>query len=291
MKQLPIVLFCFFAAAYSCGQTESETREGTSGPPVLTASYLINEAGNTIEDRFIVPLDYVRTEAGENSFSAFLRKLPLKPHNTKVKLYNGNLKANQNAHLAVIDMDPGNRDLQQCADAIIRLRAEYLYSRQEYDKIHFNFTNGFRAGYSKWMQGYRVKVEGNRTYWIKSGPPSNTYNDFKKYLDLIFTFAGTLSLSKELIKTEYKDISPGDIFIQGGSPGHAVIVVDMAVNTITGRKIYLLAQSYMPAQEIHILRNPEHTDNPWYEEYSDDEIIKTPEWTFHPRDLGRFAEE
>jgi hypothetical protein len=291
MKQLTIALFSLFAVTYSCGQTESKVREGTSGLQGVTASDLINESGKTIEDRFIVPESFIRVQADDNSFAAFLRKLPLKPHNSKVKLYNGNLKANQDAHAAVVDMDPGKRDLQQCADAIIRLRAEYLYNKQEYDNIHFNFTNGFRAGYSKWMQGYRVKVEGNRTYWVKSGPPSNKYDEFRKYLDLVFTYAGTLSLSKELIKKEYRDICAGDIFIQGGSPGHAVIVVDMAVNKDTGKKIYLLAQGYMPAQEIHILKNPENTDNPWYEANEDDEIIRTPEWTFYQGDLRRFAED
>ena len=61
-------------------------------------------------------------------------------------------------HLAVIDMDIGERDLQQCADAVIRLRAEYLYGTGQYDKIHFNFTSGFNAQYIKWMQGSRISV-------------------------------------------------------------------------------------------------------------------------------------
>ena len=291
IRPLTVALFCFFTIVFSCGQPESKARENISDSLRLTSANLINETGNTIEERFLLPEGYVRTGADENSFSAFLRRLSLKPHNTKVKLYNGNLKANQDAHVAVIDMDPGNRDLQQCADAAIRLRAEYFYSLQEYNKIHFNFTNGFRADYTKWTRGYRVQVEGNRSYWVKSGTPSNTCDDLKKYLNLVFTYAGTLSLSEELIKTEYKDLSTGDIFIQGGSPGHAVIVVDMAVNKNTGRKIYLLAQSYMPAQEIHVLKNPENTNNPWYEVNTDDKIIETPEWTFYPGDLKRFPEE
>ena len=49
----------------------------------------------------------------------------------------------------------------------------------------------------------------------------------------------------------------GDVLIQGGSPGHAVIVVDMAENPATGEKLYLLAQSYMPAQDIQSAGEPE----------------------------------
>jgi len=37
-----------------------------------------------------------------------------------------------------------------------------------------------------------------------------------------------------------KNMNIGDVFIVGGSPGHAVIVVDMAVNS-DGEKIFLLA--------------------------------------------------
>jgi hypothetical protein len=251
---------------------------------------MININGKTVEERFLLPAGYERAEANENSFPAYLRKLPLKPHNSQVRLYNGNLKPNQDAHIAVVNLDIGDRDLHQCADAIIRLRAEYLFYIKEYDKIHFNFTSGFRVDYSKWIQGYRVVVEGNRSYWTKSASPSNTYNDLKNYLNLIFTYAGTLSLSKELEATEYNDISAGDIFIQGGTPGHAVIVVDLAINKATGRKIYMLAQSYMPAQEIHVLKNPEN-DGPWYKLNPDDKIIETPEWTFNTFDLKKFRKE
>jgi hypothetical protein len=41
----------------------------------------------------------------------------------------------------------------------------------------------------------------------------------------------------------------GDVFIRGGSPGHAMLVVDMGEDA-AGRKIYLVAQSYMPSQLI-----------------------------------------
>ncbi len=291
MRLTIITLCCFILISYSCGQTDSQLSEKNNNISGGQSLKLINKNGKTIEERFLLPEGYERTEADENSISRYLRKLPLKPYNTEVRLYNGNLKSNQDVHMAVVDMDIGDRDLHQCADAIIRLKAEYLYQMQEYDKIHFNFTNGFRVDYSKWIQGYRVVVEGNRTYWKKTEAPSNTYDDFKDYLNLIYTYAGTLSLSKELKKIEYRDISTGDIFIQGGSPGHAVIVVDLAINKATGKKIYMLAQSYMPAQEIHVLKNPENSNSPWYELNPNDEIIQTPEWTFYSHDLKRFGEE
>jgi hypothetical protein len=80
------------------------------------------------------------------------------------------------------------------------------------------------------------------------------------------------------------------VFIQKKNPyGHAVIVVDMAENN-EGSKIYLLAQSYMPAQSIHILKNMGDSGlSPWYKISADNEII-TPEWTFLKGDLRRFGD-
>ena len=105
---------------------------------------------------------------------------------------------------------------------------------------------------------------------------------------MVFAYAGSLSLSKEMKKVNFKEMQIGDVLIQGGSPGHAVIVVDMALKLDTREKLFLLAQSYMPAQEIHILKNPEEPEiSPWYRLNQDDQI-NTPEWRFNKEDLKRF---
>jgi hypothetical protein len=116
-----------------------------------------------------------------------------------------------------------------------------------------------------------------------------SYKNFRKYLDMVFTYAGTLSLSKELQKKSLQDLKIGDVFVQGGSPGHAVIVVDLAVNDKTGDKVFLLAQSYMPAQSIHIIVNPNNSIiSPWYALKDIKEELLTPEWTFTKNDLKQF---
>jgi hypothetical protein len=107
-------------------------------------------------------------------------------------------------------------------------------------------------------------------------------------MNTIFTYAGTSSLEKELLSVQLTDIQMGDVLIQGGFPGHAVIVVDLAKDK-EGNKYVLLAQSYMPAQDIHILLNFQNqTLSPWYKITNDTERIETPEWTFNASDLKRF---
>ena len=84
-----------------------------------------------------------------------------------------------------------------------------------------------------------------------------------------------------------KMLSPGDVLISGWFPGHAVIVMDVAINN-AGNKIFLLAQSYMPAQDIHVLNNPSDKKlSPWYE-VNEDRIIETPEYTFTKDELKRW---
>ena len=244
---------------------------------------------NTIQSRFAVPIGFVRTKEAVNSFGYYLRDLPLKPAGSQVKYFNGKIKSKPNVYDAVIDLPIGNKDLHQCADAVMRLRADYFFQNKQYENIHFKFTNGFNVAYSKWREGYRIAVKGNKTSWVKTAKPSDSYDDYWKYLEIIFNYAGTSSLEKELKPIVISDLQIGDVFIKGGFPGHAVIVVDAAVNPKNNHKIFLLAQSYMPAQELQILINPSISsgDKCWYSAsiYSK---LETPEWEFEVSQLRRF---
>ena len=152
-----------------------------------------------------------------------------------------------------------------------------------------NFVSGFKAEYSKWMEGYRIKVDGNDVSYYKASESSNTYESFRKYMNMVMAYASTLSLEKELQKVEIDHMRIGDVFIVGGSPGHAIIVVDMAINQ-RNEKIFLLAQSYMPAQQTQILINPIDKDiSPWYSLKGKDKLI-TPEWDFELNELKGFKQ-
>lgn len=266
-----------------------DSLENNANIVAQTEVSLINKEGKTIAERILVPEGFKRIDLAEGSFGEYLRNLPLKPNGSKVAYYNGGIKP-LDVHVAVIDIDVGNRDLQQCADSVIRLRAEYLYGKGLYDKIHFNFTNGFNADYAKWIKGYRIKVTGNEARWVKQGSGGTGYADFRKYLDMVFAYAGTLSLSKEMVNIPVEEMQPGDVFLEGATPGHCVIIMDMAQNEETGETLFIAAQGYMPAQEMHILKNPANGgENPWYGIDFGEELV-TPEWTFTREQLYRFAE-
>jgi len=216
-----------------------------------------------------------------------LRQLPLLPPGSPVLLFSGERKYSQDVHAAVLDISVGRKDLQQCADAVMRLRAEYLFSQKRYDEIHFNFTSGFKTDFSRWAKGERIKVEGNRCSWVAGAKPDHSHANLLAYLDKVFTYAGTLSLANELRPAQDLPLEAGDVFIQGGSPGHAVIVMDVAT-LADGRKAFLLAQSYMPAQQIHLLKNLRHPERGAWFVVREDDMLYTPEWTFAWSDRKRW---
>jgi len=248
------------------------------------------DARDSIIDRIRPPRGYGYERHAQGSFEEWLLHLPLKSGRPPVYLHNGRKKVNQTAHAAVFDLDVGSENLQQCADAIIRLRAEYLYSQGRDEDIHFNFTSGHRADFVRWENGYRPRVSGNRVSWKKVAGQDSSYAALRGYLRVVFTYAGTASLAREVTPVpNTQQIRAGDVFITPGSPGHAVLVVATSVNA-RGQRLFLLAQSYMPAQDVHLLKNPLEPDlSPWYEIPERDRLV-TPEWVFWASDLRRFKE-
>lgn len=245
-------------------------------------------SGQTLAARFPVPAGYQRVAVAPGSFGAWLREVPLLPTGTAVHLHNSKLKDRQDVHAAVLDLDVGTRDLQQCADAVIRLRAEYQFS-QNPDQVHFHLTSGHDIRFQDWYQGRGFRVVGNDVVPTPKSVEKPDHATFRRYLDQIFTYAGTLSLSKELRPMPLAQVQPGDVLIRGGSPGHAVLVLDVATQPATGRRLVLLAQSYMPAQQVHVLKaGPQPKAGAWFNLEADKQHVYTPEWTFSRHELGRF---
>ena len=278
MGGLAAVTACLCVAAPDGGRVETSSDYSWS----LTAPKY-----ESLASRIAPPKGFYRDPVQPGSFAHWLRYLPLKAGGTRVRYHNGGLKFNQLVHYAVVDIDVGKRNLQQCADAVIRLRSEFLYAKGMLDEIAYNFTSGDRVAFSRWSQGWRPRVRGANVSWSKQGYAGINYNSFRKYMDIIFTYAGTFSLEKELKPSTVADMAIGDVFIQGGFPGHAIIVADMVQHEKTNEKRFLLVQSYMPAQDMHVLRNPKNPLTPWYT-LSPGGTLITPEWIFRARDLRHF---
>lgn len=244
------------------------------------------QSQDTLAARIAPPEGFERIPAASGSWAEWLRGLRMKPQGSPVLTFTGAPKWRQDVHVAVVDIDVGQRDLQQCADAIMRLRAEWLYASGRPNDIAFNYTDGGRVPFARWARGERPSSSGKS--WRRAGKADGSYPSFRRYMDQVFSYAGTYSLDRELKSADPSSLAIGDVFIKGGFPGHAVLVADMVRNKDTGEARFLLLQSYMPAQEIHVLKNPAAADgSPWYPA-SLSWPFQTPEWRFPEGSLKRW---
>ena len=286
MGRAAVIVVLTATACFSTQEDRGQSTDPTaSREPAEVASPGAPEP-EPLEQRIPAPDGYTRVAVAPGSFGAWLRQLPVRPGRPDVYLYDGRRKGNQSAHHAVLDIDVGSRDLQQCADAVMRLRAEYLLAGACADEIAFNFTSGDTASWSEWRQGVRPQVSGNSVTWNRTAATDDSYESFRRYLDVVFTYAGSASLERELVPVRpLTDLRIGDVFIEGGFPGHAVLVIDVAAND-AGQRVFLLAQSYMPAQDIHVLTSFDDLA-PWYRARADG-VLETPEWDFWYSSIRRF---
>jgi len=140
-------------------------------PPRTT---VINTS-NTVVSRFKAPSGYRQSLVPKNSFSEWLLRQQLKPMGTPTLTYLGNVARTNRYTAAVLNTSVGKNGLQQCADAAIRLIAEYLYSKKDYHALHFNFTSGFNCDFIHFAEGYRYQQNGT---WKKLGPKSYSRDTF-----------------------------------------------------------------------------------------------------------------
>ena len=254
-----------------------------------TEPLIIDESKSTIITRFTPPKGYFWEKNPTGSFSEFMVNFPLHPKNFPVRDFNEVPITRQYNHVAILKIDVGDKDLQQCADAWIRLYSEYLWAQKRFDEIGFEFTSGQFFSWNDYKKGLRTQEIKNRVRFIKAGKYDDSYENFRKYLNIIFRYAGTISLDREsFLLTQNSQIKAGDFLMKPGSPGHSVIIVGVAKN-YAGKKLYLLAESFMPAQDIHILVNREKPQlSPWYELDVNAPKTVTAKYIFKPTSIKRY---
>ena len=193
----------------------------------------------------------------EGSWQYFLQHLPVV--DSPVIDYTGKEVRQQSKSAGVIPFDVGTADLQQCADAIMRLRAEYLFGQKQYDRIAFHFVSGQLYTFNDFCSGKKPVPLGNHVKFVTGSTAEKNHTSLRKYLDLVYTYASTISLAKELKAAG--DFEVGTVVITPGSPGHCFIIIDETKNE-EGQKVFRLAEGYTPAQSIYVLQNEDGT--PWH---------------------------
>tara|TARA_B110000003_G_scaffold275154_1_gene316962 strand:+ start:132 stop:833 length:702 start_codon:yes stop_codon:yes gene_type:complete len=226
---------------------------------ILLLLLSLNIYSQTIESYFEIPKDYKRIIKSDYHDWIITRDIKV---NIKAKTYdNYEVHGLNKTYIAVFDYNIGTRDLHQCADAVMYNNARYFFETKQYKKISYTFSHNARVySYTKEFNVFNEKT-------------------FKKYITMVWGYCGTWSLQEyDTVKIDVKEMQVGDMFLIGGFPGHAMSVVDMIENN-NGKKKFMLAQSFMPAQEQHILLN---VNDVWF-----NSVNEIP-WSFTTNNLRRF---
>lgn len=186
------------------------------------------------------PIGYTRVKG---NYAEFLRSLPLKKKGSKVQLFTGGNAHFQWLSTAVIDL-PMLSNAEQCADMTIRLRAEYLFSQGRYSEIKFRDVNGNTLRYHG----------------------GSSRKALEKFLKNAYGVCSTFSVSRETESRKISEVQPGDVLVYPARKlegmGHALIVIDVARK---GNQVAIMcAEGNTPARELHIVRNHNPIENPWF---------------------------
>lgn len=278
-----IFAMIIFTTFIGCNNSQEKGKVLLDDEEISHSKSLISKESNTVKTRVLPPENYEWISEKPNSFGAFLLDFPLKKYGSEILKYDGTPIATQSLHEAVYNIDTGEKDLQQCADSVIRLYAEFLWKQNRRDEIAFHFTNGDLVKWSDYREGYRAYVSGNSVDYRKTAAYDDSYQNFRNYLDLIYNYAGTISLTRETKPVIYtKNLKTGDILIIPGSPGHVVFIAGTCENK-KGERLFLLSEGFTPAQSIHLLKNPfDENISPWYKLEVNSEKINTARFTFSP---------
>lgn len=272
MRYLLIKLALFLSLPLSMGCnayiSDNEILENKNLNEVTLTS-LISENKKTIYTKYKTPKDFIRTKPF-NEFASFINHLPLKSDKLKARLYDGTEKLNEYVYVGVLDLPQPKNNVQYNGNAILRLRAEFLYKTKQFDKINFKTSS-------------RQELKS----FLEFAGDDLSSKKFNEYLEYLLYNVNPSHLHHHLISVPLKEMQIGDVLIQRSqSRGHAAIVMDMASDN-NGNKLFLLAHAFYPGQDIYIASNLENdVINPWYP--LKDGPIVTPEWRFMPNDLMRF---
>ncbi len=227
--------------------------------------------GVTIREAFPPPAGSTRVEAPP--FGAWLQQQLLEDAAAPVLTYDGRV-VRHNGRVVQLPLVKG--DLQQCADAILRLRAEWL--RETGQPVVLYATSGDPIPWSRFQGGERPYVSGRHLAWSSGKGPST----WDHYLSRSFNWAGTISLKAHETRAVTTPL-PGDILIEAGSPGHAVVLLDVAREP-DGTTWILVGESYMPAQDFHVEIGP---NAGWWP--LDEAGLPLPHWPLEREGLRRWT--
>jgi hypothetical protein len=191
-----------------------------------------------------------------NSWSEWLRLLPLAASGTPVRNYRGEIvvPGDDEQLAAVVAIDIGSRDLQQSADVLLRLHAEWRWYRGELRMLYLSDSK-LELPLQKWGAGERLVAAGGQPKWVAqaAAKPKLDGVDFREYLEAVLAWSDGQALVAESVPLAPEGLEPGAFFLRQGHPADVLVVLDVATSP-AGERAMLLAHARNPSENIHVIR-------------------------------------
>jgi hypothetical protein len=240
---------------------------------IKDSSYPVPEPVDTVLRRFsrALPPGYGGTPAELGTWEEWLRLLPLAAPGTPVKNYRGEIVVpGDDEHLgAVVAIDLGRGDTQHSADAILRLYAEWRWSKEDFRMLFLSDAK-LELPFQRWLGD--------------AAEPKPSRAAFREYLDQVLASSGGRALLAESAPLAPNDLAPGAFFLRPGHPAEALLVLDVGTSP-AGERVMLLARALNPAESVHVIRPSRNTA--WFPVRTDQPVSAPRSGPFSWRDLRR----
>ncbi len=243
------------------------------------------KAQSALKQRFPEPQGYQRIAVNPETLGEWLRNLPIAAPGTVVNDVNGKAAivtlAGFVAAVVAIDMHA-----EESADALLRLHAEWRFSKGDRESISYASNSGRVMPFSRWIGGERIVLKKQDWDWaVKVAPLSNpTYMDLRNFLDAAYQWTDPRALAIQGRVLDATDVAPGDYFVHAGKDPTLVIVLDVAKNS-AGEPAMLLGHVASPHQSLYVMRASK--ESAWFVPRASQEIaapgLKPFVWKEHHR--------
>ncbi len=208
------------------------------------------------------PPGFVRQTVKRGTWPWWLRHLPVLVSAEPLRYFDGTIASKDLSRIAaIVDLDTGTRDLQQCMDVLVRLRAEYMMAAGRGNSISFRYVGGRYYSLRAWRNGFRPNRSTREYKLEKTAGSGYGRANFMRYLRVLFHDTGTIHFQNEP-RVKPEDLRSGDFFVYPPPApdmnGHAVMVLDIAENA-KGERAVLIGQGDTPAMDFHVLAPHEGT--------------------------------
>ena len=242
---------------------------------IFHAFFDVSHSQSIIADISLPSEDFQRITIEQNSFAVYLRQLPLKKPGSDVVNYKGEVfKSGSDTSVAyVVDMNITNRYLEQCMDVLVRLYADFLWQKKQAEELTLPLPGGHWLAWQNWKEGFRPVFRGINLSLIRATQPDSSFQSYRTFLNTVYSESHTQQFYHAYQPVKRMDVNIGDMFIKKGTKGHAVMIVDMAINE-RGQMIALIGNGDTPACQFFLLNY--QTNNPWIPLDFDQETLSLP---------------